>query len=264
MLRLNGMLLDAHVHVGPWRLQGLEALAPSLDDAVRAALREGIGGVAVTISDGGDNGDLRTAVADEDRIDLWFVPWIRPGTRQAEEFLDSAAGPRVAALKLHPSIDRTPVTDAAYDRAFDAAGEAGVPVLIHTGRWQEVAGFEHALRRAIERPALRVILAHAGGNDFLLRRRCCDRIAELDPPNLWLDLTGLGMPLTTRTLVERVGYTRFLFGSDYPLGHPRVQLAHVTAMDLPAAQEAAILGETARALLGEPSNRRGRGRRAAP
>lgn len=251
------MLLDAHVHVGPWRLQGLEALAPTLDDVVRAARRESIAGAAVTISDGGDNDDLRARVADEGRIDLWFVPWVRPGTREAAALLE-ASGPRVAAIKLHPAIDRTPVTDPAYDLAFDAAGEAGVPVLIHTGRWQEVAGFEHALRRAIERPGLRVILAHAGGNDFLLRRRCCDRIAELDPPNVWLDLTGLGMPLFTRTLVERLGAARFLFGSDYPLGHPRVQLAHVTALDLPAAPEAAILGETARALLGPPSNR-GRG-----
>jgi hypothetical protein len=249
------MPLDAHVHVGPWRLQGLEALSPTLDDAVGAALRESISGVAVTISDGGDNGDLRARLAEEERVDLWFVPWIRPGTREAEELI-AASGPRVAAIKLHPSVDRTPVTDAAYDRALDAAGEAGVPVLVHTGRWQEVAGFEHALRRALERPGLRVILAHAGGNDFLLRRRCCDRVAELGVTNVWLDLTGLGMPLTTRTLVDRLGHGRFLFGSDYPLGHPRVQLAHVTAMDLPAAQEAAILGETAAALLGPPSNDR--------
>jgi len=248
------VLLDAHVHIGPWRLPGLEILSSTLDDAVRAALKESIGGLAVTISDGGDNDQLRSQVADEGRVDLWYVPWIRPGTREAERLL-TAEGARVAALKIHPSLDRTPPTDSGYDRTLDVAEEADLPVLVHTGRWQQVAGFELVLARAVERPAVRFIMAHAGGNEFGLRDRCCSRLVELQLDNVWLDLTGLGMPLYTRTLVERLGAERFLFGSDFPLGHPRVQLAHVTAMELPPEQEEAILGRTARALLGTPSNR---------
>lgn len=252
------MIVDAHVHVGPWRLAGLEVLAPSLEDAVAAAVAEAVQGMAVTRSDGGDDEALRRAVGEERRIALWYMPWVRPGTEEPDRAL-AAEGPRVAALKVHPSVDRTPIAEPGYDRAFAAAEEAGVPVVVHTGRWQEVAGFEMALQRAAARPDLRVVLAHAGGNDFGLRLRCADRIEELGLDNVWLDLTGIGMPLLTRTLVERLGAARFLFGSDYPLGHPRVQIAHVTAMGLERRATEAILGGNAERLLGPPSNAPRRG-----
>ncbi len=252
------MFVDAHVHVGPWVLPGLEILSRSLTDAVDAALVEGLGGMAVTRSDGGNNDDLRRAIADERRIALWFVPWIRPNTDEAVRLLE-ADGPRVAALKLHPSIDRTPPTDPGYDSLFALAETADLPVLIHTGRWQEVAGFELALQRSIAHPNVRIILAHAGGNDFGLRRRCADRLLELELEKVWLDLTGIGMPLFTRTLVDLLGPDRFLFGSDYPLGHPRVQLAHITAMGLDPEAKAKILGGTAQALFGLPSTPPARG-----
>jgi predicted TIM-barrel fold metal-dependent hydrolase len=253
---MTNVLIDAHVHVGPWLLPGLEVLSSTLDDVVDASLRESIEGVATTISDGGSNVELRARVADEDRVDLWFVPWIKPETREAEILLESS-GPRVAALKLHPSIDKTPPTAAGYDRVFDVAAEATLPVLIHTGRWQEVAGFELVIERALQHSEVPFVMAHAGGNEFGLRARCCERLIELELNNVWLDLTGLGMPIFTRTLVEKLGYERFLFGSDFPLGHPRVQMAHITAMDLPASHQAAILGGTARSILGPPSNRPG-------
>lgn len=250
------VLIDAHVHVGPWLIPDLEVLSSTFDDVVDATLRESIDGVVATISDGGCNEELRARIADEDRIDLWYVPWIKPATADTEKLVESD-GPRVAALKLHPSIDRTPPTARGYDRVLDVAAEADLPVLVHTGRWQEVAGFEHVIERALERPNVRFIMAHAGGNEFGLRARCCARLIELELDNVWLDLTGLGMPIFTRTLVDQLGHERFLFGSDFPLGHPRVQLAHITAMDLPAPQQSAILGETARSILGQPSNRPG-------
>lgn len=253
------MLIDAHVHIGPWRLPGLEILSRTLDDAVESAQAEGIGGLAVTRSDGGDNETLGAQVAAERRVDLWLVPWIRPGSDDAARALRAGA-PRPAALKLHPSLDRTPPTDPGYDDAFTAAEERKIPLLIHTGRWREVAGFELALERARRHRTARIILAHAGGNEFGLRRACVDRVLELGLDNLWLDLTGLGMPLFTRTLVDALGPTRFLFGSDYPLGHPRVQIAHITAMGLEPEAEAAILGGNAQALLGAPTNQDEAGR----
>jgi hypothetical protein len=207
----------------------------------------------VTRSDAGDNAALRAAVAREQRVALWYAPWARPATDDAEQSL-GREGPRVAALKIHPSIDRTAIADRGYDRVFELAAERDLPVIVHTGRWQEVAGFEMALARARAFPLARVVLAHAGGNDFALRLRCADRIAELGIDNVWLDLTGIGMPMLTRRLVERLGHERFLFGSDFPLGHPRVQIAHITAMELPEAETRAILGETALGLLGPPSN----------
>ena len=250
------VILDAHVHVGPWLLPGLDGLTCTLGEAVEAALAESIEGMAVTRSDGGSNEELRRQVEDEGRLDLWYLPWARPGTDDGDRALGSE-GPSVAALKIHPSVDRTPIDDPGYDRAFAAAAEADVPVVVHTGRWQEVAGFDMALTRAAKLPELRLILAHAGGNDFGLRQRCAARIEELGLGNVWLDLTGLGMPLLTRRLVERLGAERFLFGSDFPLGHPRVQIAHVTAMDLGEDRTAAVLGGNARSLLGPPSNARG-------
>jgi len=248
------IMIDAHVHVGPWVLEGLEGLSCDLGEAVSAALVEGIGGLAVTRSDGGDNRALRRAVEKEARARLWFVPWIRPGhIGEAQELLEEP-GPRVAGLKIHPSIDRTPISDRGYDDVMALSTKRGLPIIIHTGRWQEVAGFELALERARQNPDARFIFAHAGGNDFGLRSRCCARLLELGLDNVWLDLTGLGMPLLTRKLVKRLGAKRFIFGSDFPLGHPRVQVAHITAMDLDREDTEAILGRTAETLLGPPSN----------
>ena len=79
------MAVDAHAHVGPWKLAGLEGLSCTLDEAVGAALVESLDGLLVTRSDGGDNEALRKAVGEETRIDLWFAPWIKPGTKDARD-----------------------------------------------------------------------------------------------------------------------------------------------------------------------------------
>jgi predicted TIM-barrel fold metal-dependent hydrolase len=53
----------------------------------------------------------------------------------------------------------------------------------------------------------------------------------------------------TEIAINRLGAERFLYGSDFPLGHPRVLLGLIDALRIPAADKDLILGQNLLRLL---------------
>lgn len=237
-------VVDGHVHVGRWATEAFGGRATTLSDAVRLYRELGFAGALVTTTDRADNEELLAALRDhEGSPALRFAWWVEPGAPRAFERLTGRL-PEVAALKIHPSFLRRPVNDPAFAPFLRLAGASGRPVMVHCGRWQEVAGYALALDAAERHPDTRFILGHMGGDEPLLVRGAVAAIRERGLGNVWLGTESLRQYWVVQEAADALGAARLVFGSDYNLNHPAAFRAVVDALALSAADRARILGGT--------------------
>jgi hypothetical protein len=246
------MIVDAHMHVGVWDHPDFLGRGSTLGEALAVLRDAGIAGAVVLPTDRCDNAgllaDARAALAAGAREMLWLVPWVRPGTGDLGWVAEHADA--VAGIKLHPSLQRVRVTDAAFAPALALAEERDWVVVVHCGRWQEMASYRFAVEAARAHPRARFLLAHAGGDTPLLATAAAE--AAADVPNVWFEISGLREFWALERCIERLGADRYLFGSDYNLAHPLAYLGAVRGMALDDAQRSRILGENALALFRAP------------
>jgi uncharacterized protein len=129
-------------------------------------------------------------------------------------------------LKLHPIIQRMPLTDVRTFEAVEAFAVHGLPVLFHCGissyypsdlqksREDATLGQIFYGRRLAEAfPGVTFIAGHAG----LFKYR--DVIELLAPcPNVMVD-TSVQSPAHVKDLIRAFGPDRVLYGSDWPYGN---------------------------------------------
>jgi predicted TIM-barrel fold metal-dependent hydrolase len=101
-----------------------------------------------------------------------------------------------------------------------------------------------------EFPRLDLIAAHLGGYRLLDEAE-----SEVIGLPVWIDTAwppGIGsLPAKrVRAVIERHGADRVLFGSDWPMADPAVEIAALEALELPDGDLAAILGGNAARLFG--------------
>lgn len=248
-------VVDGHVHVGGWVVEGFAGRQTALADAVSLFRRLGFDGALVTTTDRGDNDALRGALRAQAAADaggsalaLRLAWWVDPGSPDAVRQLETAL-PDVAALKIHPSFLRRPLSDEGFAPFLDLAAAAGLPVVVHCGRWQEVAGYGVALAVAERRRNVSIVLSHMGGDEPLLVRGAVREIRERSLANVWLGTESLRQYWIVQEAVDALGAARIIFGSDYNLNHPAAFLAIVEALDLSEVDRARILAGNLNALV---------------
>ncbi|MDP6979418.1 MAG: amidohydrolase family protein [Myxococcota bacterium] len=168
---------------------------------------------------------------------------------------DVAAGAR--GLKLHPIIQKIPLTSAETRTAVRAFEPHALPVLFHSGISSYYLGAERvreeprygAIRYAAELvrdfPGVRFIAGHAG---LMQVDEVMQLLAPL--PNVFVD-TSFQSPERVRQLVAAFGAERVLFASDWPFGNRPPALAIVrAACGGDRSLERRILFENAAELLG--------------
>jgi predicted TIM-barrel fold metal-dependent hydrolase len=69
--------------------------------------------------------------------------------------------------------------------------------------------------------------------------------------NVFLGIEGVREYWAVQRAVDDLGADRVIFGSDYPLGHPRMYLGLVDALRLSEEQRGLVLGGNILRLLGE-------------
>ena len=157
-------------------------------------------------------------------------------------------------LKLHCSVGSYEADDPRLAPVFDAAGEFGMPVVVHAGH--DVSGLTHGhelgpiVRVASRHPRTIMIVAHCGheGNDETTA-------AMREHSNLWADLTPV---LSERPDVNAAQLAEFadrlLLGTDAPNTGRSLddQLAWLRSEPLAEEQLAAILGGNATRLIPLP------------
>jgi predicted TIM-barrel fold metal-dependent hydrolase len=244
------LIIDGHIHAGYWspeRFLGRGVPLPALEDCLAEC---GIDGAVLTATDLRRN-DLVLEFIDGERTKrYWFVPWVNPGVGSDLDFVEQHKA-RVSGIKLHPSCDRIKVTDERVVPFLEFAGRQRVPVVIHCGRWQEMSSYRLALDVAQKYPDINFILSHMGGDTPELETATTDAVRDRDLANVHLGIEGVREYWAVQRAIDEIGADRVVFGSDFPLGHPRMYLGLVDALTLSARDRDLVLGGNVLRLLGE-------------
>jgi len=170
---------------------------------------------------------LNRFVAELARADPRVIPFgtVLPGEPDAASILDEAFGPLgLRGLKLHCHVQRFSPDDPKVDLVYRRAAEAGLPIVMHSGRAPCLEGspFDPRLMCSVERtrkvlerhPTLTLVVPHLGGDEV------AEHFALLDQfEHLYLDTTmalaGYVGPPPDPALLERHA-DRILYGTDFP------------------------------------------------
>jgi predicted TIM-barrel fold metal-dependent hydrolase len=197
---------------------------------------------------------------------LNLIPVVRiPKThKHPKQALKSFVRKGARALKIHPALEGEGVSSSHYQILIRAAGDYGLPVIIHTGHIQSRLFYrspqqgraENFVKWFKEYPKIQFILAHMNMHEPNIALSLCEQFS-----NLWVD-TACQPAEMIGEAVRRIGPERVLFATDWPfignnmlLGRQRIQKA-VEAALLTHAESELILGENALKLLGSRASQR--------
>jgi predicted TIM-barrel fold metal-dependent hydrolase len=245
-------IIDAHIHVGSWLHADFLGRENDVAGTLAMLTASGVDGAVVMPSDRCDNEALRDgllAARGSFAGPLWMCAWIQP-----DDDLGWIRRNRhdLAGLKIHPSLSRRRITDDGFRPALELAAAEGLVVLLHCGRWQEIAGWAHAIDAAQRHPDVRFVLAHAGGDTPPFASAAAHAVKERGLTNVWFEFSGLREYWVVERNVALIGADRYMMGSDYPLAHPLMYMGAIKGMALAEGDKAKILGGNARAVFGKP------------
>jgi predicted TIM-barrel fold metal-dependent hydrolase len=245
-------VLDFHVRLAP-RPGARERLLSTLDECglERAVVCAGgtidLDRLSRQLIEGGyvqtdaDNDAVLDACAGTDGrlVPFFFANPHRPAEAyraRAAEFRGLEVSPAVHGVGLtHPCVVELVSVAAEFDHpvyavCLDRPG-AGVADLVSLAR-----GF----------PQVNFVLGHSGIGNIDLYALTLIR----DEPNILLETSG-GYTCVAEAALSRLGAERVVFGSEYPLQHPTVELAKFQALRIPPDLWRQIAWDNAHRLLGE-------------
>jgi len=201
-------------------------------EAVDLYTRWNWAGALLFTTDAGANEDLLADVgAYRGPLDLRVGFWAdHRGAGNLDAF--RAMLPGLAALKIHTSFTRTAADDPAWQPYYETARAAELPVIVHCGRWKEIAGFEHALSAASAFSDLRFVLSHMGGDSPVLVQAAVRAVMDQRLDNVYLGTESIREPWLLELALARVGAGRIVFGSDYNLNHPETFRRQIELLDV--------------------------------
>ena len=239
------MVIDCHCHAGtgdlltaPWT-----TTAP-LDAYLRRARAAGIDRTVVFPLFHSDyaagNREVAQIVARHpDRLIGFGFVHPRNDAGRVHEMAADCARWGFRGMKVH-GHDASPTREVC-----DAARKYKFPLLV------DVAGRAHLVDMfAPQYPDVNFIVAHLGSfaDDFRAHQQVIDQLARY--ANVYADTSGVRRFDYLVSAVRRAGARKILFGSDGPWLHPALELQKIKLLRLPAGDEALILGENARRLIG--------------
>jgi predicted TIM-barrel fold metal-dependent hydrolase len=260
-------VVDSHTHVWPDALAGraLAAVLPELQrhgdgtvSALKAVMaRSGVDRsvcLAVASSAKHVEGANRFAASLEPTRFIGFGaihPELSPGTIVASLRKHGLKG-----VKIHPLFQKIDLADPRLSPILDALqGEFVVTVHVGAGGESDETNSlctPDKLLLLVKRfPRLQLIACHFGGYRLL------DQAQELligQPIHLdtaWPPTLGVLDLALVRRLVKQHGVDRIVFGSDWPMADPEVEMSVFNRLGLPSNDIEAILGGNMLRLLGQ-------------
>ncbi|HOO55751.1 MAG TPA: amidohydrolase family protein [bacterium] len=132
---------------------------------------------------------------------------------KVEKFVELGA----RGLKVHPYAHLAGPDHPKVIRLLEAWDKTGLPVLFHTafnglepGPLRKLAGMDRYEKALSMFPGTTFILGHAGMNDYNIALDYADRFE-----NVYLEIGG-HPPHHIQDMIERIGYERLLYGTDWP------------------------------------------------
>lgn len=152
-------------------------------------------------------------------------------------------------VKMHPDTQLFNIDDPRLFPAYDLLRTLGLPVIFHTGDPRYDYSHPRRLRKVLEQfPGLVTIAAHFGG--YRLYEEAYTALKDTD---CFMDVSSSLMIMDRDTAVDYIrkyGPERLVYGSDYPLWDPVVEVKRFLSLGLTDGETEQIAHRTAEGLLG--------------
>ncbi len=240
-------IADIHAHVFPDKIaerasaaiggfyHATTQFAASLDHLLEQEDLAGIGAFAASSSatDAAQVNHLNTFIAScmakSDKV-VGFGS-LYPTMEHWEPELERMQALGIRGIKIHPDFQKINIDEPAAIEMYRAIAKAGLPVLFHMGDARYDYSAPERLTNLIRQvPDLIAIAAHFGG-----WQSWDQSYRHIHPENVFYDTSSSIMFLgKERSLdfLDKMGAHRFLFGSDFPMWSPKIELARFLDLGL--------------------------------
>jgi len=247
------MIIDAHAHVSPTsygstekylrvsRQSGIDkgVVCPGGVIDVRRTSDDVAGGKRPPFAPHNDY----VARSVESNPGLYGVACLNPCDPEAAHNLDRCLKKGFRGLMVTPLVHKLSFLDNNMAELASLCGERGVPIISHSAGRAGASTVDYvALARKF--PGTNFILEHMGAPPADME--ATEAAAELD--NFFLE-TSLGNYMHILETVKRAGASKVIFGSEYPLSHPAVELQKILLLEISEHDREKILGENIRELM---------------
>ncbi|WP_225801876.1 amidohydrolase family protein [Streptomyces sp. NK15101] len=245
-------VLDFHVRLAP-RPGAAERLLATLDECglTRAVVCAGgtidLDRLSRQLVEGGhvetdaDNDAVLAACAGTDGR---LVPFFFANPHRPPEAYRARAA-EFRGLEISPAVHGVGLADARVAGLVAVAAESDHPVYVVCID-RPGAGVADLVALARRFPRVSFVLGHSGIGNIDFHALTLIR----DEPNILLETSG-GYTCVAEAAVSRLGAERVVFGTEFPLQHPSVELAKFQVLPLSPEQWRQIAWDNAHRLLGE-------------
>ena len=259
--------IDIHTHAFPDTLaeRALEGIAKVSGD-IKPKTNGTVSDLIRAMDEGGVNASVIASIATKvpqfDAILNWsrsvmsgrIIPFasIHPEDGGFADKVDKIIASNIRGLKVHTFYQSHAVDEKIWFPLYDAAQEAGLPILFHSGFDVAFAALDLAhpwrFRKVTGNfPKLKIIMAHMGGwlayKDFL--KDMCGKKVMIDTSCS----AGLCPIEVAKEILSRHGAENILFGTDCPWGDQAAEVRRIQALPLTDSEKQAILYKNAARLL---------------
>lgn len=220
-------IIDMHVHVGNWyhfvyrhRQYDFDTYWTKYGHIISKAV--------FIPTDKKDNCDTQKSVIKNNKSSHWF--WYSPITNNLTE------ANKHRLIKVHGGIDNIckGIANIQYRRMLeDLASKSDGVLLVHCGAWSKTSSIEYVIKVAKLFPQLKIVAAHMGGKDDVSKFKAIDAILQYD--NIVMDTSATKYSSVIAYAMQKIGPTRVLFGSDWPIMSPAASIEVV--LDVCTEQE---------------------------
>lgn len=232
------MIIDGHIHIGKWGEVFLN-YQTTVSDAINVMKQAGIDEAVCFPANETRNIDLLNEIKLHPNFPFHFTAWINPDDAELDSFLEHHLN-EIKFFKIHPSFQKRRITDSSYRKYIQIANDLHIPIIVHCGRWAEIANFRFPLAIAKEFPNLTLIFAHLGGDQPNLMMECANELSNNSYKNVYLGTESVREFYFVEQIIKKLGAKRIIFGSDYNLGIPQMYISLIDALKISSEEKELI------------------------